>query len=73
MNKINRTAQLILLFLIFIFIAGFFFVPSKISYAVGSGIMYVMCSVVLNKMQLETKELEANIPIGEKPKNQWGK
>ena len=76
MNKLNQTAQLILLFLIFIYIVGFFVVlpiPHWASYLWGSLIMYIMCSVVLNKMQLEIKQQQGDIPIGEKAKNQWRK
>ncbi len=76
MSSLNRTAQLILLALIFIYITGFFVVlpvPHWVSYLAGSIIMYLMCSIVLNKMKIETEELQTNIPIGEKPKGQWRK
>ena len=76
MNTLNRTAQLILLVLIFIYLTGFFVVlpvPHWVSYLEGSLIMYAMCSVVLNKMKLEANELQTNIPMGEKAKDQWGK
>ncbi len=76
MNKLNQTAQLILLLLIFIYIVGFFVVlpiPHWASYLWGSLIMYIMCSVVLNKMQLEIKQRQGYIPIGKKAKGQWGK
>ena len=76
MNKLNQTAQLILLLLIFIYIVGFFVVlpiPHWASYLWGSLVMYIMCSVVLNKMQLEIKQRQGYIPIGKKAKGQWRK
>ena len=71
MNTINRTAQLILLVLIIMYIAGFFMVPSWQSYLAGSAVMYVMCTVVLNKMQQELKQMQIEKPTGDKPKGQW--
>ena len=68
MNKLNRTAQIIMLFLILIYVAGFFIVPSWQSYLAGSFVMYVICSVVLNKMKQEVKELQLNLPEGEEAK-----
>ena len=48
-------------------------IPHWASYLWGSLIMYIMCSVVLNKMQLEIKQRQGYIPIGKKAKGQWGK
>ena len=73
MNKLNRIGQLLLLFLIMIYIAGFFIAPSWQSYLAGSFVMYMMCSIVLNKMKIETEELQTNIPFGDKAKGQWRK
>ncbi len=58
MEQLNRIAQLILLVLILGYAAGFFIVPSWPSYLAGSIIMYIMCSLVLNKMKEEAKELQ---------------
>lgn len=57
MNNLNTTAQFFLIALIFIYVGGFFIVKDWLSYLIGSFIMYVMCSVVLNKMKAEVKEL----------------
>jgi len=57
MNNLNATAQMLLLGLIFVYIGGFFFVKDWLSYLIGSLIMYVMCSIVLNKMKAEVKQL----------------
>ena len=73
MNTFNRTAQLILILLIFVWVAGFFILPSWISYLAGSIIMYLMCSIVLNKLKTEIKQQEINKPIGDKAKGQWGR
>lgn len=56
----NQAASLIMMLLIATWIAGIFFtssLPSWASYLVGSFLMYVMCSLVLNKMKMEIKEL----------------
>jgi hypothetical protein len=53
----NTTAQFLLLALIFIYIGGFFLVTDWLSYLIGSFIMFVMSSVVLNKLKAEVKEL----------------
>lgn len=73
MNQFNRTAQLILLVLILVYVAGFFIAPSWQSYLAGSVVMYLMTSIVLNKMKIELKQLQANGPVGEKAKGQWKK
>ncbi len=70
MNTTNRTAQLILLVLILAYITGFFMVSSWTSYLAGSAVMYVMGSVVLNKMKLELKQSETDGPIGKKAQGQ---
>lgn len=61
MNNLNRLAQVLLLILIGGFIFGFFQVPSKISYGIGAFIMYIMCSIVLNKYQSELKEIKKEV------------
>lgn len=58
MNQFNRMAQMILLFLIMVWIAGIFIVPSWPSYLAGSFVMYIMCSLVLKKMKKEAEELQ---------------
>jgi len=60
MKLTNQVAQTILLALILIYVGGFFFVNDWLSYLIGSFIMYVMCSLVLNKMKAEVKELSKN-------------
>ena len=57
MANLNTTAQIYLLGLLFVFIGGLFIVWDWKSYLIGAFIMYVMCSVVLNKMKAEVKEL----------------
>ncbi len=76
MTTTNTTGQLLLLPLIFVYITGFFIdldIPHWASYLWGSIIMYIMCSIVLNKWQLELKQLQGTNPTGNKPKGQWRK
>ena len=73
MTTINTTEQIILIVLILIYNAGFSIVPSWPSYLIRSFIMYLMGSVVLNKMKVELKELQGIEPMGEKTKGQWRK
>ncbi len=57
MSNINIVASFLMIALIFIYISGFFFARDWLSYLIGSFIMFVMCSVVLNKMKAEVKEI----------------
>lgn len=58
MKQVNRTAQIILILLIILWIVGLLFVRSVISYLAGSVMMYLMTTVVLNKMKMEIQELK---------------